>query len=124
MELYIINKRDKLMINSVVLVGRAGQDPEMKYFESGKVKTTFSIAVSRWDSKTKSEVTDWFNVELWDKLAEFAGEYVKKGKLVAIDGRLASSKWNDASGAQKERFFVRASNLRLLSAGRSDQGAA
>ena len=49
------------------------------------------------------------------------GEYVKKGKLVAIDGRLASSKWNDASGAQKERFFVRASNLRLLSAGRADQ---
>ena len=46
------------MINSVVLVGRAGQDPEMKYFESGKVKTTFSVAVSRWDSKTKAEVTD------------------------------------------------------------------
>lgn len=109
------------MINSVVLVGRAGQDPEMKYFESGKVKTTFSVAVSRWDSKTKAEVTDWFNVELWDKLAEVAGEYVKKGKLVAIDGRLASSKWNDASGTQKERFFVRASNLRLLSAGKADQ---
>ena len=103
------------MINSVVLVGRAGQDPEMKYFESGKVKTTFSVAVSRWDSKTKAEVTDWFNVELWDKLAEVAGEYV------AIDGRLASSKWNDASGSQKERFFVRASNLRLLSAGKADQ---
>ena len=103
------------MINSVVLVGRAGQDPEMKYFESGKVKTTFSVAVSRWDSKTKAEV------ELWDKLAEVAGEYVKKGKLVAIDGRLASSKWNDASGSQKERFFVRASNLRLLSAGKADQ---
>lgn len=112
------------MINSVVLVGRAGQDPEMKYFESGKVKTTFSVAVSRWDTKTKAEVTDWFSVELWDKLAEVAGEYVKKGKLVAIDGKLASSKWNDASGVSKERFFVRASNLRLLSAGRGDQQSA
>lgn len=71
--------------------------------------------------QNKAEVTDWFNVELWDKLAEVAGEYVKKGKLVAIDGRLASSKWNDASGSQKERFFVRASNLRLLSAGKADQ---
>ena len=86
------------MINSVVLVGRAGQDPEMKYFESGKVKTTFSVAVNRWDSKTKAEVTDWFNVELWDKIAEVAGEYVKKGKLVAIDGKqlirvLYSKKW-------------------------------
>ena len=76
------------MINSVVLVGRVGQDPEMKYFESGKVKTTFSMAINRWDAKTKGEVTDWFNIELWDKLAEVAGEYVKKGKLVAVDGNL------------------------------------
>ena len=107
-------------MNSVVIVGRAGQDPEVKYFESGKVKTTFSVAVSRYDYKTKAETTDWFNIELWDKTAEVAGEYVKKGRLVAIDGRLASSKWNDASGAQKERFFVRATNLRLLSGGKTE----
>ena len=49
-----------------MLVGRCGQDPDMKYFESGKVKTTFSLAVNRWDSRSKSEVTDWFNVEFWD----------------------------------------------------------
>lgn len=107
-------------MNNVVLVGRAGQDPEMKYFESGKVKTTFSVAVNRWDSKTKEEVTDWFGVELWDKTAEIAGEYVKKGRLVAIDGRLAASKWTDPSGIKKERFFVRANNLRLLGS-RNDQ---
>ena len=101
-------------MNNVVLVGRAGQDPEMKYFESGKVKTSFSIAINRWDSKVKDNVTDWFNVELWDKVAEVAGEYVKKGKLVAIDGKLAVSKWSDASGSSKERFFVRANNLKLL----------
>jgi len=106
-------------MNNVVLVGRAGQDPEMKYFESGKVKTTFSVAINRWDSKVKEEVTDWFSVELWDKIAEVAGEYVKKGKLVAIDGRLASSKWTDPSGVTKERFLVRANNLRLLG-GRND----
>ncbi len=103
------------MINSVVLVGRAGQDPEMKYFDSGKVKTTFSIAVNRWDPKVKAEVTDWFNIELWDKVAEVAGEYVKKGRLVAIEGRIAANKWNDASGEQRERYYVIASNLRLLS---------
>ena len=102
-------------MNSVVLVGRAGQDPEMKYFETGKVKTSFSVAVNRWDSKTKAEVTDWFNVELWDKVAEVAGEYVKKGKLVAIDGRLQARKYQDASGAQKEWYSIVASNLRLLS---------
>ncbi len=101
-------------MNSVVLVGRAGQDPEMKYFESGKVKTTFSMAISRWDSKSKAEVTDWFNIELWDKAAEVAGEYVKKGRWVGIDGRLVSSKWSGADGVQKERFIIRANSLRLL----------
>ena len=109
------------MINSVVVVGRVGQDPEMKYFESGKVKTTFSLAVNRWDSKTKGEGTHWVNIELWDKLAEIAGEYVKKGKLVAVDGRLAMSKWNDASGSSRERYFVRAQNMRLLGSKNSQE---
>ena len=97
-------------MNSVVLVGRAGQDPEMRYFDSGKVKTSFSVAVNRWDGKSKSEVTDWFNVELWDKVAEVAGEYVKKGTLLALEGWLKVNKWQD-----KEYFCVNATNMRLLS---------
>lgn len=101
-------------MNSVVVVGRAGQDPEVKYFESGKVKTTFSLAVNRWDPKTKSEVADWFNIDVWDKQAEFAGEYVKKGRLVAVDGRIAINKWSDASGVEKQRFNIIANNVRLL----------
>ena len=101
-------------MNSVVIVGRAGQDAEVKYFESGKVKTTFSAAVSRWDFKTKAETTDWFNIELWDKMAETAGEYVKKGTQVAVEGRLAVSRWTGADGAERERFFIRASAMRLL----------
>lgn len=107
-------------MNSVVVVGRAGQDPEIKYFESGKVKTAFSLAVNRWDSKTKSETTDWFNIEVWDKQAEFAGEYVKKGRLVAVDGRIAVNKWSDASGVEKERFNVIANNVRLLGSKRDE----
>ena len=101
-------------MNSAVLVGRTGQDAEIKYFESGKIRTTFSIAVNRWDSKTKSEVTDWFNIDVWDKQAEFAGEYVKKGRLVAVDGRIQTNKWKDASGEEKERFIIVANNVRLL----------
>ncbi|MDD3419604.1 MAG: single-stranded DNA-binding protein [Candidatus Gastranaerophilales bacterium] len=107
------------MINSVVLVGRAGQDPEMRYFESGKVKTTFSVAVSRWSKN--GETTDWFNIELWDKNAEVAGQYVKKGSLVAIDGRLAIDKWTGQDGQNRERALVRANNLRLLGS-KKDQG--
>ena len=101
-------------MNSVVVVGRAGQDAEIKYFESGKVKTTFSLAVNRWDSKTKAEVTDWFNIDVWDKQAEFAGEYIKKGRLVVVDGRIQSNKWKDASGEERERYLIVANNVRLL----------
>lgn len=100
------------MINSVVVVGRAGQDPEIRYFDSGKVKTTFSVAVSRWSKN--GEITDWFNIELWDKTAEVAGQYVKKGTQVAIDGRLVVSKWKAQDGTNRERAIIRANNLRLL----------
>lgn len=101
-------------MNSVVVVGRAGQDAEIKYFESGKIRTTFSLAVNRWDSKTKAEVTDWFNIDVWDKQAEFAGEYIKKGRLVAVDGRIQTNKWKDASGEERERYLIVANNVRLL----------
>lgn len=101
-------------MNSAVVVGRAGQDAEIKYFESGKIRTTFSLAVNRWDSKTKAEVTDWFNIDVWDKQAEFAGEYIKKGRLVAVDGRIQTNKWKDASGEERERFLIVANNVRLL----------
>lgn len=108
------------MINSVVIVGRVGQDPEMKYFESGKVKTSFSTAVNRWDAASKAEVTDWFNVELWDRQAEIAGEYVKKGRLVAVDGRLSANKWKSPDGAEKERFVITGGSIKLLSSPKSE----
>lgn len=109
----------EVLMNTVVLVGRVGRDAEIRYFETGKVKANFSIAVNRWDSKTKSEITDWFNIDVWDKQAEFAGEYVKKGVLVAIEGRIAQNKWTDkATGNDRESFFVVASGIRLLSSKR------
>ncbi len=102
-------------MNSVVLVGRVGRDAEIKYFESGKVKASFSLAVNRWDSKTKSEVADWFNIDVWEKQAEFAGEYVKKGIQIAVDGRIALNKWTDkVTGNDRESFLVVANNIRLL----------
>ena len=108
-------------MNTVTVIGRAGQDAEIKYFESGKVKTTFSLAVNRRDAKTKEEVADWFNIEVWDKQAEFAGEYVKKGRMLAVDGRITTNRWKDASGEEKERFLVVANNIRLLGS-KKDEG--
>ena len=108
-------------MNTATIIGRAGQDAEIKYFESGKVKTTFSLAVNRFDSKTKTEVPDWFNIEVWDKQAEFAGEYVKKGREVAVDGRISISKWTDQTGEERERFLIVANQIRLLGSRRDVQ---
>ncbi|MBO5739025.1 single-stranded DNA-binding protein [bacterium] len=108
-------------MNTATVIGRAGQDAEIRYFESGKVKTTFSLAVNRWDSKTKENVADWFNIEVWDKQAEFAGEYVKKGREVAVDGRISISKWTDQSGEEKERFLIIANDIRLLGSRRDTE---
>lgn len=109
-------------MNSAVVVGRVGRDAEIKYFESGKVKANFSLAVNRWDAKTKSEITDWFNVDAWDRLAEFAGEYVKKGIQVVVDGRIAQNKWTDkATGAERENFLILASTIRLLGSKRDTE---
>ena len=109
-------------MNTATVIGRAGQDAEIRYFESGKVKTTFSLAVNRWDSKSKENVTDWFNIEVWDKQAEFAGEYVKKGREVAVDGRISISKWTDQTGEEKERFLIIANDIRLLGSRRDVEG--
>ena len=101
-------------MNTATVIGRAGQDAEIRYFESGKAKTSFSLAVNRWDSKTKEEVTDWFNIEVWDKQAEFAEKYIKKGTQVVVDGRISINKWTDQTGEERERFLVVANNVRLL----------
>ena len=107
-------------MNSVVVIGRVGHDPELKFFESGKSRASFSVAANRWDPKTQSEVTDWFNVDVWDRTAQFVGDYVKKGTLVAIEGRIASSKWKDQTGEERERFLIVANNVRLPGSRKDD----
>lgn len=80
-------------INTVILVGRAGQHPEIKYFESGRTKATFSLAVDRPRTSPDAEPqTDWFKIELWGRQADIAYEYVKKGSLIGIKGKLAFRK--------------------------------
>ncbi len=105
------------MVNSVVLVGRAGRDAEIRYLEpSGTPKTTFSLAVDRPVKRTEGQdTTDWFRIELWEKQAQIAADFVKKGTLVGIQGRLEIQRWKDQnSGQWREMPVVRATNLRLL----------
>ncbi len=104
-------------MNTVTIVGRVGRDAseDFKSFDSGKTKARFSVAVNRWDSKTKAEVTDWFNIDVWDKQAEFAADYIKKGRLVAIDGVIANNRWVDkTTNNERENFYIRANTIKLL----------
>lgn len=93
-------------MNEVLLVGRVGQDAELKYFESGSCKATFSVATSRYDYKKKETVTDWHRVEVWGKSAEFVGEYFKKGKQVLIQGTLKKEEYTNKDGEQKTIYKI------------------
>ncbi len=104
------------MINTVLLVGRVGQAPSIKYYESGKIQTSFSLAVNRpKKSHDFDDITDWFRIEIWGRFAEIANEYIRRGTLVGIEGRLEFKKWKDNYGNEKETFVIVASNFRLLS---------
>jgi single-strand DNA-binding protein len=104
------------MINTVILVGRVGQAPSIKYYESGKIQTTFSLAVNRpKKSQEFDDITDWFRIEIWGRFAEIANEFIRRGTLIGIEGKLEFKKWKDNNGIEKESFIVQASNFRLLS---------
>lgn len=102
-------------INTIILVGRAGQNPEIKYFESGKTLAQFSLAVDRPKNSPDSEAqTDWFQIEVWGRQAEVAYEYVKKGSLVGIRGKLEFKQHQDERGQNHETPYIRTISLRLL----------
>ncbi len=103
-------------LNKVLLIGRLGQDPEMRYTPSGKPLTKFQLAVNRsWttDGEKKTE-TEWFNVVAWGKLAEICNQYLKKGQQVYIDGRLHTRYWQDDEGANHSTVEVITQEMIML----------
>jgi single-strand DNA-binding protein len=92
-------------INKVIILGTLGQDPEVKYMPSGGAVCNLSLATSeQWNDKAtgeKKEKTEWHRVVIFGKLAEVAGEYLRKGSQVYIEGKLRTQKWTDQSGAEK-----------------------
>ncbi|MCS6960549.1 MAG: single-stranded DNA-binding protein [Pseudanabaenaceae cyanobacterium SKYGB_i_bin29] len=102
------------MINRVHLVGRAGKDPEITFFESGNCVSKFTLAVNRRTSN-RDEQPDWFDIEIWGKRAEVAANYVKKGHLVGIVGSLKFDRWKDkTTGEDRSRPVVLVDELELL----------
>ena len=100
-------------LNVVNLVGRVGGEPEVKYFESGSVKCNLTLAVNRRTSK--SDQPDWFNLELWGKTAEIAGNYVRKGSLIGVQGSLKIETWSDrTTGTNRSKPVIKVDRLDLL----------
>ena len=112
-------------INKVILIGNLGRDPEVRYTPSGSAVCNISLATTRnWKSKDsgdKVEETEWHRVVFYDRLAEIAGEYLKKGRPVYVEGRLKTRKWQDKDGVEKYTTEIIAEQMQLLG-GREGMG--
>jgi single-strand DNA-binding protein len=99
-------------LNVCSFTGRAGRDPEMKFFESGSAIAQFTIAVYGW--KRDSEPL-WLNLKIWGKLAQVAADYVKKGSQIAVSGQLENESWTDkATGEMRSKVVLNVKELTLL----------
>ncbi|MBU3737125.1 MAG: single-stranded DNA-binding protein [Methylobacterium sp.] len=112
-------------VNRVILVGNLGRDPEMRYMPSGDAVATFSIATTEtWKDKSgqRQEQTEWHRISMFGKQAEVAGQYLKKGSSVYIEGRLQTRKWTDKEGQERQTTEIRADRMQMLG-GRSGGNA-
>ncbi len=101
-----------MSVNSVSLVGRAGRDPEVRYFESGSIVANLAIAVNR---RSRDEEPDWFNLEIWGKQAQVAADYINKGSLIGIIGSFKLDQWKDKkTGEDRFKPVIRVDRLELL----------
>ena len=107
-------------VNKVILIGNCGRDPEIRYLPSGQAVANISIATTnRRKDRTSGETvedTQWHRVTFYDRLAEIAGEYVKKGRPIYIEGRLKYGKYTDQAGVEKNTVDIIATEMQLLGA--------
>lgn len=113
-------------INKVILVGTLGRDPEVKYMPSGGAVANLSLATSeRWKDKNtgeQKEITEWHRVVMFNRLAEIAGQYLKKGQQVYIEGKLRTRKWQDQGGQDRYTTEIMADDMQMLGGGRGTEG--
>ncbi len=106
-----------MSVNKVILLGNLGKDPEVRYMTSGEAITTITLATSEnWKDKSgeKQEKTEWHRVVFFGKLAEIAGEYLKKGRQVYVEGKLQTRKWQDKEGQDRYTTEIVAKEMTLL----------
>jgi single-strand DNA-binding protein len=105
-------------VNKVIIVGNLGRDPEVRYMPSGSAICNVTVATTRqWknkDSGEKMEETDWHRIVFFDRMAEIAGEYLKKGRSVYVEGRLRTRKWADKDGKDQYTTEIVATDMQML----------
>jgi|SRR5687767_2012197 len=105
-------------VNKVILVGNLGRDPETRYLPSGEAVTNISLATTdTWKDKAsgeKKEATEWHRVSFFGRLAEIAGEYLKKGSQIYVEGQLRTRKWQDKEGKDRYTTEIRADTMQML----------
>ena len=111
-------------LNKVQIIGRLGKDPELRHFQDGTAVANLSVATSeKWKDKQtgeQKEATEWHRVVLTARLAEIAGQYLRKGSLAYFEGKLQTRKYTDQQGVERYQTEIRCDQMRLLS-GRDDQ---
>jgi single-strand DNA-binding protein len=112
-------------VNKVILVGRLGADPELRYTTDGAPVASFNLATSEtWKDKggNKQERTEWHRIVAWRKLGEIAGEFLKKGKLVYVEGRIQSREYEGRDGMKRKVYEIVATNMTMLGGGGQGDG--
>lgn len=104
-------------LNRVQLIGRLGRDPEVRYTSKGTPCTRFSMAVDRsWTNAEGERITntEWFNIDAWGKLGEICQQFLRKGRLIYLEGELRTDKWEDENGEPQSMTKIVASNMQML----------
>ena len=106
-----------MSLNKAILIGRLGRDPEVRHMPNGEAVCNFSIATSEtWKDQhgQKQERTEWHNITLYRRMAEVAGQYLKKGSLVYIEGRIQSRKYTDKDGIERTAYEIIGNEMKML----------
>ena len=106
-----------MSVNKAILIGRAGKDPETRYMTNGEAVTNLSLATSEnWKDKAgeKQEKTEWHNLTFYKRLAEVVGEYVKKGSLIYVEGKIQTRKWQDKEGKDRYTTEIVCNEMQML----------
>ena len=112
-------------LNKVMIIGRLGKDPEVRYTKDGSAVANLRVATTEtWNDKSgeRQEKTEWHSVVLWGRQAEIAEQYLQKGRLVYVEGRIETRKWQDQSGADRYTTEIRANNFQMLDRGEGGGG--